>query len=87
MILRIFCIRDRAADAFGQPMFFQSRGGAIRSFSDEVNNQKRDSSQISLHPEDFELFEIGSWNDQDCTFDLSPRPVQCAVGKDLLVKQ
>ena len=81
-------IRDRAADVFGQPMFFNAKGSAIRAFSDEVNNPKRDSSQISLHPEDFDLYFFGFFDDSVGSFELLDRPEQLAIGKDqVVVKQ
>jgi hypothetical protein len=34
MIMRIFCVRDRATDQYGNPMFLVSRGQAIRGLFD-----------------------------------------------------
>lgn len=81
MILKIVAIRDRAADVFGQPNFVTSIGGAIRSFSDEINN-KREGNTLNQHPEDFDLFELGDYDDASASFDLLPQPRQIAIGKD-----
>jgi len=77
-------IRDHAAGFFGQPFFAPSRGAAIRSFGDAVN-AGGEGNQFSMHPEDFDLYEIGAF-DSD-TGVLEPCIVtKIAHGKDLKVK-
>lgn len=61
MILKVYCVLDAKAGYFGQPLFAQSEGAAVRSFSDAVNNEK--SGDWFRHPEDFQLFEIGEYDD------------------------
>lgn len=82
MIYIVLAIRDRAADCFGQPIFVANRGGAIRSFGDEIN-RKVENNQMNSHPEDFDLYELGTFDDQTGTFE-SQTPRQLAVGKDLV---
>lgn len=82
MILRIVCIRDRAADVFGMPNFVTSIGMAIRSFGDEINRQAQDNP-LHKHPEDFDLYELGVYDDATATFECGT-PRQIAVGKDLV---
>lgn len=82
MRYKILAIRDRAIDSFGVPVFSASVGGAIRSFADEVNNP-REGNQLHKHPEDFDLFALGEYDDATGEFDVS-RPQQVAVGKDLV---
>jgi len=38
---------------------------AIRQFGDMVNDE---NSQISKHPADYTLFELGEWNDNTAEF-------------------
>lgn len=52
-------IRDAAAEAWLTPMFFQSKGQAVRSFTDAVNSQEGD---FGKHPEDYTLFAIGEFD-------------------------
>lgn len=85
MILTMFCVRDRATDQFGTPMFLVTAGQAIRSFSDEVNRKAADN-QIAAHPEDFDLYCLGTWNSSTGVFD-SKVPEQIAIGKNLLVNK
>lgn len=61
MILKVFTIYDSKLEAFMQPFFMQSKGAAIRAFTDTVNDR---STQFNKHPSDFTLFEIGEYDDQ-----------------------
>ena len=79
--LVIVSVRDRAADAFGRPAFVPSRGVAIRSFGDELNRAAPDN-QMHTHPEDFDLYELGEFDEQSGVF-TTHMPTQIAVGKDL----
>jgi len=84
MRYKILVIRDRAIDAYGQPIFAASVGGAVRSFADEIN-RPNENNQLHKHPEDFDLFLLGEFDDQTGEFDTT-RPAQVAVGKDLVIK-
>lgn len=68
MKYQIFTVKDLAVGAFGRPMFMQSSGQALRSFSDEVN-RAADDNQMFKHPEDFSLFHLGSWDEETGVFD------------------
>ena len=54
-------IRDHAAEFYGQPFFAPSKGAAIRSFTDAVND-KSSGNQFAAHPADFDLFHIGDFD-------------------------
>ena len=81
MILKVVCVRDRATDQFGTPLFMVSIGQAIRSFSDEVNRADKDN-QLYRHPEDFDLFELGEFDTQKGTFAVHAAE-QIAIGKSV----
>lgn len=83
MKMHILVMRDITANVFGQPNFVASVGGAIRGFADQVNDPKRDTV-VSQHPEDFELYKLGTYDDETATFELLTRPEQVATGKNLL---
>lgn len=81
----MFSVRDRSADAFGVPHFQVSRGAAIRGFTDEVN--RSDAQNILFrHPEDFDLYELGSFDDAGADFEVYGKPVQVSIGKDVAVR-
>lgn len=82
MILQVCVVRDRAANVYGTPFFAPSVGVAIRSFSDEVNRAAPDNN-MNRHSEDFDLFHLGTFEDNGATFTCEA-PRQLAVGKDVL---
>jgi len=58
-MLIVFAIFDAAAEAYLPPMFFDTKGMAIRSFADAVNQE---DSGFSRHAADYTLFQIGSFD-------------------------
>lgn len=83
---RVVCaVRDRASDTFGSPFYVVARGQAIRNFADEINRSAADN-QLYMHPEDFDLYELGFYDDDTGLFETGV-PKQIAIGKDLVVKK
>jgi len=82
MILIICTVKDRAADAFGRPMFVPSTGVAIRSFSDEINRNNAEN-QLYNHPDDFDLYELGQFDDNTGLFNLHEQPKLLSLGKQV----
>lgn len=82
MKLQIIAVRDIQANVYGQPNFVASIGGAIRSFADEINRPAQDNV-LYQHPEDFEMYHLGEFNDANAEFELLTTPVQIATGKNL----
>lgn len=83
MILRLFAVRDRATDQFGNPFCVVSKGQAIRSFSDEINRDAPDNG-MRAHAEDFDLYYLGEFDTDKGRFTTND-PEMVAVGKDLKV--
>lgn len=69
MITQICAVYDAKAAAFGTPFFTQSLGQAERSFTDEVNRDDDGKNVMFNHAEDFQLFHLGSYNDENAEFD------------------
>lgn len=82
MKMTIFCVKDRATDAFGTPMFMLATGQATRSFSDEIN-RKEAGNQLNMHPDDFDLYELG-WFDSDSGEFQTYAPQLVVRGKDVI---
>ncbi len=59
MILLAFAIWDAAAEAYLPPMFMTTKGQAIRSFADAVNEE---GHQFARHADDYTLFHVGQFN-------------------------
>jgi len=62
----ICAVKDTAAQTFGRMFQVNHGNAAIRSFSDEVNRPGQGDQQNDLfsHPDDFELYELGIYDDQ-----------------------
>lgn len=77
----IVSIKDRAI-GFGRPAFVPSEGSAIRSFQDEINNNQP-NNEMNRHPDDFDLYQLGTFDDSSGQFVCPPSPQQIAIGKQL----
>ena len=86
MKLVLCSVKDRAADAYGRPMFVPSIGVAIRSFSDEVNRQDAEN-QLFNHPDDFDLYEMGEFDDNTGLFTLHDQPKLVSLGKQVKINK
>lgn len=71
-------IKDRAIEVFSTPIFVHSIAQAMRLFRDEINDEK---SAMQKHPEDYELWEVGYFNEQ--TGDTGGSPEIRARGQDV----
>lgn len=85
MIYSMFTVRDIAVGAYGRPMFMQSKGQALRSFSDEVN-RVADDNQMNKHPEDFALFYLGLFDEETGVF-VSNDPQFLSSASDVLISK
>lgn len=82
MKLQMVALRDTVANVYNQPNFVPHLGMAIRSFGDECQRQEK-GNVMAAHPEDFELWHIGEYDDQDlsqCRFFPESDRKQLAVG-------
>lgn len=77
----IVAIRDSAADVYSVPQFVPSLGGFIRSFGDQIAKREANDA-LGAHPEDFEVFHIGTYDDSDASFDIFSVPKAIARGAD-----
>lgn len=81
MKLVICGVFDGASQLFGRPFFVVATGQAIRSFKDEVN--KKDGNDFANHPEDYNLYCFGAFDDSNGSFDCSA-PELLVRGKDVV---
>lgn len=59
--MNIYSVFDKKAGVYNVPFFLQNNALAVRAFADLVNH---DDSMISRFPEDFALYNIGSYDDK-----------------------
>lgn len=82
MIYNIVALHDRAANAYARPYYVQALGQAIRSFLDELNRNAPENPMWS-HPDDFNLFHLGFYDEDSGRFENLPQPFKIADGKSL----
>ena len=71
MLQKLFAIYDSKAESFTNPVYLNSTGLAVRTFSDSVQDPE---SQFAKHPADYTLFELGTYEDTTAEFKLLPTP-------------
>jgi len=81
MILKLFSVYDSGVEAYLPPILFKSKGEFLRAFEQTVNDSK---SNMAKYPSQFVAFEIGSWNDESCTFDIYKAPVSLGVALEFV---
>lgn len=62
MKMKIYVVYDSKSESYGNPMILRTRGEAVRMFTEECN---RPDSMVCKYPEDFVLFEIGTYNEKN----------------------
>lgn len=83
MQLTICTVYDSAAQAYNRPIFVPHANLARRSFQDEVNRAGDQANQMHSHPEDFQLYELGSFDDSNGVFSMLPEPRLICRAQDL----
>lgn len=60
----IVTIYDRKVGVYGRPAFVRHTNEALRQFIDEANRKAADNI-LNQHTEDFDLYQIGTFEDED----------------------
>lgn len=81
MIYCVCVVRDSAAQLFHPPMYVRAAGEAIRGFGDEV---MKSGTPLNAHPADYELFEIGAYDDSTGRVIMHEELRSLARGKDFV---
>lgn len=76
------CIRDAKGETYSQPWFTTTAAAAVRNFTDLVNDPQRGQT-INTHPEDYALYEMGTFEDSDGQFITHPIPKHLVSGSSV----
>lgn len=79
-------IRDSKAEAFNLPMLHRTIEEAKRQFSLHVNEKNQDNL-LNLYPEDYDLYEIGSYNQKTGTLEKLDTPLHITKAISLVKKE
>lgn len=79
----VMTVKDRALDIYNLPFTQTTVAQGVRSFTDEINSNP-ETSGLAKHPDDYDLYVIGHYD--DTTGRLWPLEVPELVvrGKDLV---
>lgn len=78
----MFSIRDSKAETFHQPWFAKNQAEAERNFTQLARDEK---STISQFPEDYDLYYIGTYDDERGVADPVDTPQH--IAKAIALKQ
>ena len=75
---KVVTVYDVKSLTYSAPMVHKTTGLALRSFEQACKDPK---TQLYNYPEDFIMFEIGEWDDQECTISMfkAPKPIGKAI--------
>ena len=79
----LISVKDRAIEAFQAIATVRAEGEAIRSFQDAINNPQ--NKQLNDHPDDFDLYVIGYFDDQTGLLERLDTPRKLADGKQVRI--
>lgn len=83
--MQVVCsVFDTAIGAYMRPFVTPATGGAIRSFTDEVNRVAADN-EMNKHASDYHLYELGSFDDSTGRLTPLESPRLLIRGNDALV--
>lgn len=81
MEMIVVAVMDKMAGCYGRPIFVASKGLAVRSFQDEVKRDGADNPMFK-HPGDFDLFYLGTFDDNTGFFNGVTHPTILFKGSD-----
>lgn len=86
MRLHVFAVYDLGAAAFGKPVYVRADGEAVRMFTDEINRAE-DGNVMFAHPDHFQLFKLGVFDDGSGLFEGLPQPDKVVDGVQVKVSK
>lgn len=75
-MLKVFSVYDSKVGAYMNPIFLRSKGEALRAFETSINSSDH---IFCKNPEDYTLFELGSWDEEKAKFVLHSTPIALGV--------
>jgi len=83
MLLKMYSIRDAAVGTYHPPFFNRTHGEAERNFAQLA---KDDKTQVGQHPEDFDLYYLGDYDDNSGKMAPQDTPHHIAKASDAIQK-
>lgn len=83
---KVYTVYDSKIEAYMSPFLMQTKGQAIRAFSDTVNDPDSKNG-FHQHPEDFTLFEIGEYDDQTGVYTMHEAKISLGTATEFKKQQ
>lgn len=83
-MFKYFAVRDMKAEHFLKPFVDTSTANAIRGFSSLANEEK---SAFNQFPDDFCLYELGSFDEQSGSTEILASPVNLGPARQFVRSQ
>lgn len=80
MILQVMAVYDAKARSYAKPFFVAHVDVGKRAFMTHANTP---GNEMYENPEDFTLFHLGSWNDENARYLDTVEPVQVAFAANI----
>lgn len=84
MLMSIYSVYDSGISTWFPPCFVRNKGEILRWWSETANDSQ---SKISKHPQDYALFELGTWDDEKCKFDFHKAPLSMGLAIEFVKKE
>ncbi len=79
MKMQVYSILDAKSGLYAKPFYMINTNMAVRAFGDLCNDK---ATTISAHPEDYTLYEIGSYEDTTAKLEaITPQPISNAAAQ------
>ena len=69
----IYSVYDTCGECYQPPFLMKTKGEGIRAFTQAVNDS---STPLFKYPADYVLFELGTFDDVHCKYDLYKAPLR-----------
>ena len=79
--LTVCSVKDQKVGVYFQPFFARTKAEAMRTFQDLATEPEH---MFAKHPEDFVLFLLSEWNEDNGYFDNMPTPIALCRGSDFI---
>lgn len=80
--MQVFSVFDVKAAAFSTPFFSKNKFTAIRDFQNAVNDE---NTMLAKHPEDYILYDIGSFDEFTGALVATSPPVHLGLASQYII--
>ena len=77
MLQKVIVVYDKKIGLYEKPFICRHSGEAIREWDYVIKDTK---TKFGQNPQDFDLFEVGTYDDQTATFRNLDTPLHLAAG-------